>query len=278
VSILVVEELFTTLTQDINLTNNHRYQVAAFRPKIFMYNAPAGTFTLSLKSGANVLQSVTFTSAEIKSDLNTTDNYAWLWKALIFDNPLPVVKGTYTLELSSSGYSFTNSSYLGWIKDFNNLYNERSEVFESYQTNPLTFQIYTKKRGELANMSRLIDFADGFSTPNAPVTLGGIVVVANQNITNGGQIALDPAADQVLKVTGSGGAVTASITPFSGSVADGSIVRLEGQDNTNTVTLVHNDAAGGCILNGNATLGKQDTLHLRYDASDDRYIELGRNF
>lgn len=125
---------------------------------------------------------------------------------------------------------------------------------------------------------RILDFADGFSSNTQPAAVSLIEIVATQSIAGSGQIALGSAADQVLKVQGDGGAQTASTTPFSGTPTDGGIYRIEGRDNTNTLTLVNNDAAGGCILNGNATLGKWDCVTLRYDATDDRYIEQYRNF
>lgn len=93
-----------------------------------------------------------------------------------------------------------------------------------------------------------------------------------------GQITLLQSADMTLKVQGDGAAQTASSTPFSGTPQDGMLIRVEGRDNTNTLTLVNNDSAGGCILNGDATLGKWDTITLRYDETDDRYIEQNRNF
>lgn len=108
--------------------------------------------------------------------------------------------------------------------------------------------------------------------------VGRLEVVAVQSIGASGQIALASSPEQVLKVQGNAGAQSASTTPFSGTPIDGQIIRLEGQDATNTLTITHNDAAGGCILNGNAVLGQYDTLILRYDSTDDRYIEQGRNF
>lgn len=117
-----------------------------------------------------------------------------------------------------------------------------------------------------------------FYSDGAWRNLGRVEVVAVQSIAASGQIALASSPEQVLKVQGDSGAQSASTTPFSGTPIDGQIIRLEGQDNANTLTISNNDAAGGCILNGDATLGKYDTLILRYDSTDDRYIEQGRNF
>ena len=146
---LAVDELTTTLSQDFTINLNRRYSIEGIRPYIYMHNAPAGTFTLSVKDGVTTLASQTFDSAEIKSDLSTSDNYAHLWKRLVFDNPFQISKGTYTLELSSSGYTFSESNYLGWIREFENIFNETDGDNDSYDNNPFSFQIFENKRVNL---------------------------------------------------------------------------------------------------------------------------------
>lgn len=125
---------------------------------------------------------------------------------------------------------------------------------------------------------RVFDFADGFSSANAPTELGGITIVANQAIGASGTITPSSAVRQLLKVSGSGGAQTASTTPFASNPLDGTKIILHGTDGTNTLTIVHNDATSGCILNGDATLGANDELTLVYDETAGRYYEESRNF
>lgn len=144
---LVVEELKTTLSQSFTVNVNRRITVAAVRPYLLMYNSPSGTFTLSLKEGATTHASKTFTSADIKSDLSTSDNYAHLWKVIEFSNPVHLSKGSYTLELSHSGYTFSDTSYLGWIKEHENIFQNTADLtgLSSYDY-PLSFQLFSKRR------------------------------------------------------------------------------------------------------------------------------------
>lgn len=105
---------------------------------------------------------------------------------------------------------------------------------------------------------------------------------ATQSITNGGTINVtDYIGMQYRRVVGSSAAVTCSTTPF-GNVArdipDGTLIRLVGQDNGDTVSLVHSDISYGCILNGDCTLGQYDVITLQWDSYSVRYIEVGRNF
>lgn len=145
---LVVDELKTTLTQTFTLTLNKRYNIGGIRPYIYMHNSPSGTFTLKIKSGANTLASKDFTSAEIKTDMSTSDNYVHIWKGLLFDTPIQLVKGSYILELSSSGYSYSASSFLGWVKEYENIFNEVSGTPLSYFDNPYSFQLFEYRRAE----------------------------------------------------------------------------------------------------------------------------------
>ena len=142
---LVIDELITSLSQTFTVEYNSRLTIEAIRPYIYMHNAPAGTFTLAVKSGGTELFSKSFTSSDIKSDLSTSDNYAHIWKALTFNDPAQIENGEYELELSASGYSFSNSSYLGWIREHENLTNEVSGTALSDLENPRAFQLLTRQ-------------------------------------------------------------------------------------------------------------------------------------
>lgn len=138
---LIVDELKTTLSQTVTIDHEKRYLIAAVRPYIYMHNAPAGTFTLSIKDGGTPVASKTFTSAEIKSDLSTTDNYAHLWKVIQFDDPVQLTSKEYELELSHSGYTFSPSSYIAWVREHENQFNETSGIPVSDLENPYSYQL-----------------------------------------------------------------------------------------------------------------------------------------
>ena len=104
---------------------------------------------------------------------------------------------------------------------------------------------------------------------------------AAEAVASGGDISsVTNRIRQYRPVSGSGGAQSASTTPFgtTGGWQNGTEIILRGTSDTNTLTITHNDAAKGAILNGNAVLGKNDILTLIYDSTDDRWIEVSRNF
>ena len=143
---LVVEDMYTILEQDFTVNHNRRYLIEGIKIYLMMYNSPAGTFTLSVKQSAATIASKSFTSADIKTDLSTSNNYAHLWKALAFANPLMLSRGDYTLELSHSGYTHSDTSYLGWVKPHENIFNETDGFNSNIALNPLGFRLIENKR------------------------------------------------------------------------------------------------------------------------------------
>jgi hypothetical protein len=122
---LIVDELKDTLEQGFTIDLETRYSIIEFKPYLYMHNTPSGTFTLSiLDSDENTVTSKDFTSSDIKESLGTEDNYAHVYLPVRFDTIL--LKGTYIVRLSSSGYTFNESSYLGWARDWKGwFYNDK---------------------------------------------------------------------------------------------------------------------------------------------------------
>ena len=101
------------------------------------------------------------------------------------------------------------------------------------------------------------------------------------DISNSDQVTLDEIVmTQYVRIQGAGSATTINSLPFGNTITpqDYSEIVLVGQDNTNTVTVEHNDVDYGCLLNGNATLQLGYMLVLIYDDNLKRYIEKSRNF
>lgn len=106
---------------------------------------------------------------------------------------------------------------------------------------------------------------------------GGLTPSTTQDIASGGDIAVNTAIQQLLKVQGDGGAQIASITPFSGTLQNGMVIVLLGMDDTNMLTIQYADITDGCILNGDCYLRKGSSLTLVYDLTDRRFYEIARN-
>jgi hypothetical protein len=100
----------------------------------------------------------------------------------------------------------------------------------------------------------------------------------DQAITAAGGIT---AFHAVMQVVGAGGAVSVTATPSIADGKDGQIVRIQGTNDTNTVTLRDEDnlASTGRSLSNNrdVALGANEFIVLMYDAGGDLWIEINRS-
>jgi hypothetical protein len=147
VTTLLVETLKTELEQEIRLENYERYNIGAIIPYLYLHNAPAGTFTLEIISGATSLFSQSFTSNDIKLSLETVNNYAHVFYPIVPLIPIQLNAGTYKIKLSSSGYTVSGNSFLGWIRQHEDLNNKLDYVPASDSDNPLAIRLKVFKRG-----------------------------------------------------------------------------------------------------------------------------------
>jgi len=106
------------LIQGIELSFTKRYQIEAIYPHLYVHDTPAGDFTVALKQGVTTIFSKTFDTADIKASLPTTDDFVHVYYPVIPDSVIYVDGGEFTIELTQSGYTFSESNYLGWCREF----------------------------------------------------------------------------------------------------------------------------------------------------------------
>lgn len=143
---LVVNELRTTLEQDFYV--DKRLQLSAIRLNLYLHNDPSGTFTLSVKNGSDTIATSSLTVSTIKTNAGLSDNqYHHGFFRFDFSDIVPLIKNvTYTLELSSSGYTFSDSSYIGWIKEFENNTNTLIDSTDNDFEKDFSFQLWGYRR------------------------------------------------------------------------------------------------------------------------------------
>ena len=138
---LVCQKLISSLNQEIRLANDVRYNIGSISPYLLMFGAPVGTFTLKISENSLPLCSKSFTSADIKTSLNTLHNYAHVFYPVIFDNPAFLERGTYDVTLSASGYTPSSSSFIGWIQQHEDLNNILDYESFTADKNPLALRL-----------------------------------------------------------------------------------------------------------------------------------------
>ena len=143
---LVVEELRTTLTQEVTLSLPRRYHVDTIRLHLYFHNSPSGTFSFSiLDQSDNVIASKSFTSAQFYSAIPTANIYAHAYFSVQLDNKVHLPSTVYKLRLSASGYTFLNTSYVGWVRDHEDLKVPLGFIPDSDLFNPLSYEIWVRK-------------------------------------------------------------------------------------------------------------------------------------
>ena len=144
-STLLVDSLDTDgiLSQEFRISLDTRYNIGAIIPYLYMHGAPAGTFYLGVQKNGSEIFSQSFTCADIKTALDTTDDYAHVFFPIVPNLPLYLEKGIFSVNLYSSGY-VSGSSFLGWVKQHENLNNELDYTPVNDLENPLAtrFKIY----------------------------------------------------------------------------------------------------------------------------------------
>ena len=123
--------------------------------------------------------------------------------------------------------------------------------------------------------------ASGSLIPNAQASINKNTALgfATQVIVNGGDITPHTISSlQYYRLVGDGAATSLASLAFSANPPDLTTILLVGTDDTFTVEATSSDVSSGLYLNGNAVLKKGYILQLIYDATLQRYLEIGRNF
>ncbi len=139
-SVLLVETLQTSLSQEIDYTGESRVEIAAFYPYVYFHNVTGAVFTFEIKQGATVVFEQDFTSEEIRA---ASGDYAHVFFPIIPDFPVQLEEGSYTFSIKAkSGYT-AGATFIGWIKQYQDIQNEMSYTPSSSASN--TYALRFKK-------------------------------------------------------------------------------------------------------------------------------------
>ena len=147
---LVVTELRTSLTQSYSFDLNERAHIGSVSPYIYIHNAPAGNFSLTLSQNSNVVISKSFDCNDLLSELGTVDDFAHGFFPFIDDSLMIVENGDFTVTLTAvSGYSYNESSFIGWVRQHEDIQNAMNYTPLNDSENPLAARIKIYKQGIL---------------------------------------------------------------------------------------------------------------------------------
>lgn len=144
---IVCEELdgLNNLTQDFTIPKS--IMVGGIRIYVYAHNTPSGNFQLAIKDGATTIATFSFTASQVQTAFNTTDDYFHGWHSLDMGDFVSLNAGTYTFELSdTSGYTFSDSSFLGWVKIFENRPFPINYTISSFTDCPFGLEIWSYRK------------------------------------------------------------------------------------------------------------------------------------
>lgn len=145
--ILLVETLKSSLVQEIEYSGSDRLSMAAFIPYLYCHNI-SGTFTFQVLNGTEILVDESFTIDQIKESMNTVSNYLHVFYPIIPSNPVQIENGNYTFKLiAPNGYFPTQSSFIGWIKQHEDIQNSMNYNPSSSESNSFAIRFKSYKEG-----------------------------------------------------------------------------------------------------------------------------------
>lgn len=112
---LVVETLYESLEQDITLESDRRIHIGAIIPYLYFHNLSSGLFKFQLIRNSSVLYEHLFSWEDIKA--GKIDNYMHVYHPIVPVSPIQLESDNYKVKIMAvSGYQATGNSFLGWIK------------------------------------------------------------------------------------------------------------------------------------------------------------------
>jgi len=118
--------------------------INAIRPYIYKHNSPAGTIRMAIWKNAAEIAYGELTSTEMENLDDDLANFDFAHGHMRFDlnRFVRLRKGEYTIKMSSTGYTFSESAYFGWVKAHEDIRYSINGVSQNAFENPYTVELW----------------------------------------------------------------------------------------------------------------------------------------
>lgn len=138
---LVIEDKIENFIHEFKLELQRRYQIAGFYPYLYLIGNPSGTFTFKINNGARDVFTKSFNASDIREVMSAPLGAIRVSFPVVPFTPMIINTGNYTARIEASDYSPNSNSYLGWIREHENLSNEVPDQDGKAISNPCTMKI-----------------------------------------------------------------------------------------------------------------------------------------
>ncbi len=144
---IIVQPLISTIEQTVSIWETHN--VARIMLGVYKSLNPTGSFKVEIiDSDSLVIASKTQTIVEMQTAGSTelSSDYYHGFISWIFDRPVFMVAGTYTIKLSATDYTYSESTHIAWMKDWDNKVTNNSGTATTDFKEPYITRFYSYKR------------------------------------------------------------------------------------------------------------------------------------
>lgn len=135
------------LKQTVRINSEIRQIIACISPYLLFNGDPSGTILFKIKKNAITVFSHTIDLSTIKTMVGTANGYIHLFYPVIPFTPLLLEKGLYDLVLEAGTYAYSNSSFVGWNTQHEDVQIPMEYVPTDDSENPLTVRVKVIKEG-----------------------------------------------------------------------------------------------------------------------------------
>lgn len=144
---LVVDELITELSQDVNILQ--KMSVGSIKWHFYVHNMPAGSFFFEIRRGGDLYATFNFNSSLLRSSFGGTSNYFRVFYPFSNQAPIYLYPGQYTFKITCTGYTYSASSFLGVCKDWDQYFGQELGSNPEFTEHPYSFRIIERRLREL---------------------------------------------------------------------------------------------------------------------------------
>lgn len=144
---LVIDELITELTQDVNIKKD--IKIGSIKFQFYVHNMPTGTFKLEILKDSVLYAEFPFTSNDLRNSFGATSNYFRVFYPFGYQENLTLYQGLYSFKISSIGYTYSATSFLGICKDWQTYFGQPLATSVEFTEYPFSYRILERKPREL---------------------------------------------------------------------------------------------------------------------------------